>query len=70
MLMQHSGLAVIINTTGDTTKSWVTGMIPKLVPQMSFTTSPWSISGQVAQISPTPVASETAMSKCWANLKC
>ena len=40
MLMQHNGLAFIINTTGDISKSWVTGMIPKLVPQMSFTTDP------------------------------
>lgn len=60
MLMQHNGLAVIINTTGDISKSQVTGMIPELVPQMSFTTSPWSISGQMAQISSTRVASETA----------
>lgn len=50
MLVHHNGLAFIINTTGDISKSWVTGMIPKLAPQMSFTTDPWSISGQVTRI--------------------
>lgn len=40
MLKQSNGLAFIVSTTGNISKSWVTDMISKLVPQMSFMTDP------------------------------